>query len=98
MGLIQRQKVIDRFGQFVWISSKSGSNLKIDTSGRDERQKAYVVHLTKDFRDDELNVNDRLVEVGGRKVSLYVWRVDFAAHYNGKFTLMKVHLKDRRSQ
>ena len=97
---VKRKRVIDRLGQFVWISSEAGSKLEIDPSGRHERQTARVVHLVEDFEaiSEELRVNDKLIEVGGMELSLYVWRVDFTSHYEGKFTLMEVSLKDRRSR
>lgn len=100
VNIIRRKENVLIPGQFVWIASESRSKLDIDLVGREEQQIARVTHLVADLDtlSHKLKVNDKLIEVDEMELALYVWRIDFASHYSGRFTLAKIHLSDRKSQ
>jgi hypothetical protein len=73
-------------------------NLRFEKGGRQEGEDAYIIFRTQDLaaKSVVLDAYVNVVKVGLVAVDLYISRVTWEGHYDGKATLAKVFFTDRK--
>lgn len=92
--------------QLKWVSFEEKSSTNIDQGGVDETQTGYLIVRTLDLEGlgKEIKRTNKIVGLRSqdglwtKDVELYVFRVDFGAHYGGKFRLQKINFTDRQGK
>lgn len=96
---IARESKFTIQAQFKWAVTFASNQPMASQGGVDENQLSYAILRTKDLASlgKTLKRGDLVTKVEDIETQLYVLRVEYGSHYDGKFTLVKVILEDRTS-
>ena len=97
---VARTTVMTISAQIKWSMSSASSQPVASQAGVDEQEAGYAVVLKSEFDAlaSPIKRGDHIVKIEDLDVSLYVLRLEYASHYGGKFTLVKVIFEDRTGQ
>ena len=86
--------------QVKWNMNVIGGSPTVTQAGVNEQEAGYILVRTKDLKSlgKTIKKDDRIKEVGGIEVDLYVLRLEYGSHYGGEFKLVKIHFTDRRGK
>lgn len=96
---VARQTEFSVQAQIKWSVSPASSQPMPSQVGVDEQQQSYAIVLKKDLDGlgKTIQRGDLIKKVEDIDTQLYVLRVEYGSHYDGKFKLVKVVFEDRTS-